>query len=116
MIPNLYIGNGCFTKHLFINGCLGFQVVYTLTHPNGFAIGKLLGKFSFFFRVGKITNFHGPKFAELSGLATWGENIPSIRIRIVMFFNAILGFSRDPCKCHPYWGGGSKNAKMYGKW
>ncbi len=25
MIPNLYIGNGCFTKHLFINGCLGFQ-------------------------------------------------------------------------------------------
>ena len=27
MIPNLYIGNGCFTKHLFINGCLGFQVV-----------------------------------------------------------------------------------------
>ena len=26
MIPNLYIGNGCFTKHPFINGCLGFQV------------------------------------------------------------------------------------------
>ena len=25
MIPNLYIGNGGFTKHLFINGCLGFQ-------------------------------------------------------------------------------------------
>ena len=25
MIPNLYIGNGCFTNHLFINGCLGFQ-------------------------------------------------------------------------------------------
>ena len=25
MIPNLYIGNGCFTKHLFIYGCLGFQ-------------------------------------------------------------------------------------------
>ena len=24
-IPNLYIGNGCFTKHPFINGCLGFQ-------------------------------------------------------------------------------------------
>ena len=23
MIPNLYIGNGCFTKHLFINGCFG---------------------------------------------------------------------------------------------
>ena len=23
MIPNLYIGNVCFTKHLFINGCLG---------------------------------------------------------------------------------------------
>ena len=30
MIPNLYIGNGCFTKHLFINGCLGFQVFITL--------------------------------------------------------------------------------------
>ena len=25
MIPNLCIGNGCFTKHLFLNGCLGFQ-------------------------------------------------------------------------------------------
>ena len=25
MIPNLYIGTGCFTKHPFINGCLGFQ-------------------------------------------------------------------------------------------
>ena len=25
MIPNLYIENGCFTKHPFINGCLGFQ-------------------------------------------------------------------------------------------
>ena len=27
MIPNLYVENGCFTKHPFINGCLGFQVV-----------------------------------------------------------------------------------------
>ena len=27
MIPNLYIENGCFTKHPFINGCLGLQVV-----------------------------------------------------------------------------------------
>ncbi len=27
MIPNPCIGNGCFTKHLFINGCLGFQVL-----------------------------------------------------------------------------------------
>ena len=26
MIPNLYIENGCCTKHPFINGCLGFQV------------------------------------------------------------------------------------------
>ena len=25
MIANLYIGNGCFTKHQFLNGCLGFQ-------------------------------------------------------------------------------------------
>ena len=25
MIPNLYIENGCFTKHPFINGCLGFR-------------------------------------------------------------------------------------------
>ena len=30
MISNLYIGNGCFTKHLFINGCLGFQVARCL--------------------------------------------------------------------------------------
>ena len=27
MIPNLYMENGCFTKHLFINGCLGFQAI-----------------------------------------------------------------------------------------
>ena len=26
MIPNLYLGNGCFTKHPFKSGCLGFQV------------------------------------------------------------------------------------------
>ena len=26
MIPNLYIGNGCFTKHPFKTGCLGYQV------------------------------------------------------------------------------------------
>jgi len=25
MIPNLYLGNGCFTKHPLKNGCLGFQ-------------------------------------------------------------------------------------------
>ena len=30
MIPNLYIGNGCFTKHPFIYGCLGFQVYMNL--------------------------------------------------------------------------------------
>ena len=29
MIPNLYIENGCFTKHPFINGCLGFQVWFS---------------------------------------------------------------------------------------
>ena len=32
MIPNLYIGNGCFTKHPFINGCLGFQAVFSVLH------------------------------------------------------------------------------------
>ena len=26
MIANLYLGNGCFTKHAFKTGCLGFQV------------------------------------------------------------------------------------------
>ena len=31
MIPNLYIENGCFTKHPLKNGCLGFQVyIYIL--------------------------------------------------------------------------------------
>ena len=28
MIPDLYLGNGCFTKHPFKIGCLGYQVVY----------------------------------------------------------------------------------------
>ena len=30
MMPNLYLGNGCLTKHPFKNGCLGYQVcIYT---------------------------------------------------------------------------------------
>ena len=33
MVPNLYIGNGCFTKHLFINGCLEFQVFHQPGFP-----------------------------------------------------------------------------------
>ena len=31
MIQNLYIGNGCFTKHPFKTGCLGFQVLINQT-------------------------------------------------------------------------------------
>ena len=27
MIQNLYLGNGCFTKHPFKSGCLGFEVI-----------------------------------------------------------------------------------------
>ena len=30
MIANLYIGNGCFTKHPIFTGCLGFQVAITV--------------------------------------------------------------------------------------
>ena len=26
MVPDLYLGNGCFTKHPFKTGCLGYQV------------------------------------------------------------------------------------------
>ena len=33
MIPNLYIRNGCFIKHLFINGCLGFQALTNWDDP-----------------------------------------------------------------------------------
>ena len=44
MIPNLYIGNGCFTKHLFINGCLGFQAsdveFLLLDETTGKKVGK----------------------------------------------------------------------------
>ena len=29
MIPNLYLGNGCFTKHPFKTGCLGYIYVHT---------------------------------------------------------------------------------------
>ena len=31
MIPNLYLGNGCFTKHPSKNGCLGFQVEHYIS-------------------------------------------------------------------------------------
>ena len=42
MIPNLYIGNGCFTKHPFFNGCLGFQVygIFWVWPPSQDASGK----------------------------------------------------------------------------
>ncbi len=33
--PNLYIGNGCFTKHPFLNVCLGFQGVFKLFQEIG---------------------------------------------------------------------------------
>ena len=32
MIPNLYLGNGCFTKRPCKTGCLGFQVVCKLMY------------------------------------------------------------------------------------
>ncbi len=35
MIPNLYIGNGCFTKHQFFNGCLGFQADFVFSPKLG---------------------------------------------------------------------------------
>ena len=28
MIPNLYMENGCITKHPIKNGCLGIQVIF----------------------------------------------------------------------------------------
>ena len=76
---------------------------------------KLLGMF-LFFSCRKNYEFPCSEIVELSGWVIHGVKIPSIGIRIVMFFNAILGFSRDPCKMPPILGGGSKNAKMYGKW
>jgi len=63
MIPNLYVENGCFTKHPFINGCLGFQVwlvnfwvdrktLYSFFFPSGFsgAMRNLLKIAMFFLR------------------------------------------------------------------
>jgi len=35
MIPNLYIKNGCFTKHPFISGCLGYQEVISFHNTIG---------------------------------------------------------------------------------
>ena len=36
MIPNLYLGNGCFTKHPFKSGCLGFQVGLSFSNTSWF--------------------------------------------------------------------------------
>ena len=41
MILNLYIGNGCFTKHPSLNGCLGFQVIIT-SSKGRFSIATLV--------------------------------------------------------------------------
>ena len=40
---NLYIGNGCFTKHPFINSCLEFQVYIILKNFSGAMFVKLRG-------------------------------------------------------------------------
>ena len=37
MIPNLYIEHGCFTKHPFIYGCLGFQAVILIKYVSSFS-------------------------------------------------------------------------------
>ena len=49
MIPNLYIGNGCFTKHPFINGCLGFQVVIQTSPKPVSDFSKTLSSCHWFF-------------------------------------------------------------------
>ncbi len=41
MIPNLYIGNGCFTKPSFFNICLGFQV-HLLHCPQNFSPNRAI--------------------------------------------------------------------------
>ena len=47
-IPSHYIKNGCFTKHPFINGCLGFQVYISCWKMNAiFPLSSLLTKGDF---------------------------------------------------------------------
>ena len=36
MVPDLYLGNGCFTKHPFKTGCLGYQAYIGLPGSNRF--------------------------------------------------------------------------------
>ena len=67
MIPNLYIENGCFIKHPFINGCLGFQEIAKNSHTprkiniepdkDGFGIWCSLSMGWFFF--GAMLSFRG---------------------------------------------------------
>ena len=49
MIPNLYLGNGCFTKHPLKTGCLGFQVDWIWNAPYVFfgSRGGVLWRFFF---------------------------------------------------------------------
>ena len=69
MIPNLYIGNGCFTKHLFINGCLGFQAIKSL----GMVKSVFVVSFTYFSLVG------GLKFQPISQIVVKLDHFPNFR-------------------------------------
>ena len=72
MIPNLYIGNGCFTKHPLKTGCLGFQ-----EHLHNWAPFSL-PVLQYFVPTTQSTclNFHDPKRLKTAALGISCESEP----------------------------------------
>ena len=63
MIQNLYMGNGCFTKHQFKTGSLGFHAQHVFVHSCQANVEQSLG----FFTMDVYR--HG---ATAAPMATWG--------------------------------------------
>ena len=64
MIPDLYLGNGCFIKHPFKTGCLGYQVAPVRKRPRPGQVG--CGIFT------QPEFFGGAVFVGF----LWGETLP----------------------------------------
>ena len=102
MTPNLYIENGCFTKHQFINGCLGFQVhiyrfkgdIKASQKSSTCKMGRfIVGRLTFF--DGTVNDFSG-RF--LSVYVFWSQPA-TVGGREIFFCNILLPRASLRCQC-----------------
>ena len=97
MIPNLYIGNGCFTKHPFKTGCLGYQVniFYDLQPP-------VISKRSWLESPGCLAPLFWSNYSDLTRPhPKWwfskGNPLISGKSRLVKYYNLVRLFFQKVC-------------------